>query len=334
MFRPKRTLILKWSSLLGDILKISNFRRQLTIGLILSAVVLAGASISAIASSPTYVCVNKTSGAVYLKAKCSLGETRTAIATNGANGRDGAAGTSGAGVYETWLKAGNSGSVADFLKSLQGKDGAAGANGSNASLPFFERLESNFTCDEKWRLVTSMTVAPDLAAVNRQAAMAGCPQPDWTIQPFQLPASSDLALVSTTYGTPVYTAQQVRRNNAWVDNPYASKLVSVPYTAVVSVHAPSGWALCTDTDPQIAFVGGSGYPKLTYFGSDAMDYSIGITNNRATISDTLTFSSAPELTKPNYLTVSADICGVDNSTPSGLTRKSISADLILPPVTP
>ena len=317
-----------------------NFKRlmrQRNIAAISALILLVGASVSAVAASSTYVCVNKTTKVVYFKAKCSSSESRVAIstaATNGINGQNGVNGNNGDSAYDLWLKAGNTGTTADFLKSLKGLDGMPGANGSNANIPFFQRLENTFTCDEKWRMVSNAISASDLTAVARQAAAAGCPQPEWAIQSFQLPDANQLTLTSSSYGSPTLTASQTRRNNTTVDNPYAPKLVSVPFTAVVSVQTPTGWALCQNTDPQISFVGGSGYPKLFYYDSDAMDYSTSIANNQATISSTLTFSSTDGLRYPNYLSVYVEICGADISTPSGLGKKSIGTELRMPPVNP
>jgi hypothetical protein len=318
-------------------MNIKRLMRQRNIAGISALVLLVGASVSAVAASSTYVCVNKASKVVYFKAKCSSGESRVAIstaATNGINGQNGVNGNNGDSAYDLWLKAGNTGTTADFLKSLKGLDGMPGANGSSANLLFFQRLENGLGCEEKWRMVSNAIYANNPSDIARQVAAAGCPQPDWAIQPFQLPDANQLTLASSSYGTPVLTARQVRRNNTNVDNPYAPQLVSVPFTAVVSVQAPTGWALCQNADPQISFVGGSGYPKLFYYGSDAMDYSTSIANNQATVSSALTFNSSDSLRFANYLSVYVEVCGPDTSTPSGLGKKTISAELRMPPVNP
>jgi hypothetical protein len=298
---------------------------------------MVGVSVSAVAASSTYVCVNKTTKVVYFKAKCSASESRVAIstaATNGINGQNGVNGNNGDSAYDLWLKAGNTGTTADFLKSLKGTDGLPGANGSSASLPFFQRLENGFTCDEKWRLVTTTIYASDLAGVARQLAAAGCPQPQWAIQEFPSPSTSQLTLASSSYGTPTLTARQTRRNNANVEDPYSPKLVSVSFNAVVAIQSPAGWAVCQNTDPQVSFKGGTGYPKLGYYDSSAMDNWAPIINDQATISGTLSFNGVDELRQQNSLFVFVEVCGVDPSTPSGLGKKSISAELVLPAVNP
>ena len=315
-------------------MNIKRLIRQRNIAAVSALMLLVGASVSAVAASTTYVCVNKTSKVVYFKAKCSSSESRVAISTAATNGINGTNGNNGDSAYDLWLKAGNSGTAADFLKSLKGTDGMPGVNGSSASLPFFQRLENAFTCEEKWRLVTTTIYASDLAGVARQIAAAGCSQPDWAVQNFQMPESNQLVLASTVYGTPTYKAQQTSRNNTTVDNPYASRLITVPYTAVISIQVPSGWALCQNSDPQISFKGGTGYPKLGYTDYAAEDFWAPIINNQATITNTLTFSSSTGLSQTNYLGVYVEICGADPSTPSGLGKKSIGAELRMPAVNP
>ena len=306
-------------------------------GLLLMAVGTATASSEAwaVTANTTYVCVSKTTNLVYLKAKCGKAERRvafkTAIATNGTNGIDGSKGES---AYETWLKAGNLGTTTEFLRSLKGTDGSAGPAGTSPSLPFFQRLEGSLTCDEKWRTVTISVYANNQAGVDRQQALAGCAQPDWAKQYFQFPDANPITLVSNTYGTPVVTNQQTRINNVLVDNPYAPKKTTVSYSAVVEVHPPTGWELCTNTDPQITFISGTGYPKIGLDGSLDTTYFAAV-NNRATLTGSFSVTNTSLLSASNqYLYVSASLCGPDSSTPSGLGIKTVSTELLLPAVNP
>lgn len=315
-------------------MNIKRLIRQRNIAAVSALMLLVGASVSAVAASTTYVCVNKTSKVVYFKAKCSSSESRVAISTAATNGVNGTNGNNGDSAYDLWLKAGNSGTQADFLKSLKGTDGMPGANGSSASLPFFQRLENAFTCEEKWRLVTSNIYVSDQAGVDRQIAAAGCTQPAWAVQTFEPPSANPLTLSSSSYGTPTLTARQIRRNNAFVDDPYAPRMVSVSYSAVIAVQPPSGWALCQNSDPQISFKGGTGYPKLGYYDSSATDFSVPITNNQATVTGALSFSDETGLRYPNSLEVFVELCGADSSTPSGLGKKTISAEIQMPAVNP
>lgn len=211
----------------GDILKTPpNFKRitrqrnlaALT-ALLLMAGITATAASSADAASTTYVCVNKTTSLVYFKTKCAKTERRVAIntVTNGTNGTDGSAGAIGL--------TGPAGAT--------GATGAIGPAGSSASLPFFQRLESGLTCDEKWRAVTISVYANNQTDVDRQQALAGCAQPDWAKQYFQFPDANPITLVSTTYGTPTLANQQIRRNNVLVDDLYAPKKNTV--TGSISV---------------------------------------------------------------------------------------------------
>lgn len=66
------------------------------------------------------------------------------------DGKDGKNGENGQNAYELWLKAGNTGTEADFLASLKGKDGET-INGEAGLTP-------EFTCDAatgeiRWRYV-------------------------------------------------------------------------------------------------------------------------------------------------------------------------------------
>ena len=306
-------------------------------GLLLMAVGTASASSEAwaVTANTTYVCVSKTTNLVYLKAKCGKAERRvafkTAIATNGTNGIDGSKGES---AYETWLKAGNLGTTTEFLRSLKGTDGSAGPAGTSANLPFFQRLEGSLTCDEKWRTVTISVYANNQAGVDRQQALAGCAQPDWAKQYFQFPDANPITLVSNAYGTPVVTNQQTRINNVMVDNPYAPKKTTVSYSAVVEVHPPTGWALCTNTDPQITFISGTGYPKIGLDGANGSTY-FAVNSNRATITGTFTTTNSGSFTSTNrYIWPFAQICGPDSSTPSGFGITSVSNEILLPDVQP
>lgn len=310
-----------------------NTQRNLaTLAALLLAATSATASVATAASSTTYVCVSKTTSQVYFKAKCGKTERRVPFtsATNGTNGIDGAKGDS---AYESWLKAGNQGTVADFLKSLKGADGSAGPAGTSPSLPFFQRLESGLTCDEKWRVVTTSVYADNQAGVDRQQALAGCAQPDWAKQYFQFPDANPLTLVSTTFGTPTLVNQQIRRNGVLIDDLYSPKKTTVSFSAVVAVQPPAGWAVCTDADAQITAIGETGYPKIVYEGATTTSHSI--TNNRATVTGSISVTNTEQLRTSFYdIWLNTYLCGPDASTPSGLGRKSVSANLFLPAVNP
>jgi hypothetical protein len=313
--------------------RLTRQRNLATLAALLLAATSATASVATAASTTTYVCVSKTTSQVYLKAKCGKTERRVPFtsATNGTNGIDGAKGES---AYETWLKAGNLGTPADFLRSLKGTDGSAGPAGTSPNLPFYQRLESGLTCDEKWRTVTTSVYANNQAGVDRQQALAGCAQPDWAKQYFQFPDSNPITLVSNTYGTPVQTNQQTRINGVLVDNPYAPKKTTISYSAVVEVHPPTGWALCTNTDAQITFINGTGYPKI---GMDDVNGTtfFSVTGNRATITGSFSTTNAAMLSAANQsLWLFAPICGPDSSTPSGLGMTSLSQEVLLPAVNP
>ena len=305
--------------------------------LLLMAVGTATASSEAwaVTANTTYVCVNKATSLVYFKAKCTKVERRvafkTATATNGTNGIDG---TKGESAYETWLKAGNLGTTTEFLRSLKGTDGSAGPAGTSANLPFFQRLEGSLTCDEKWRTVTTSVYANNQAGVDRQQALAGCAQPDWAKQYFQFPDANPITLVSTAYGTPTLANQQIRRNGVLVDDLYAPKKTTVTFSAVIAIQPPSGWALCTDADAQITALGETGYPKIVYDGVDATS-SFAIVGNLATVSSSLSVVNTDQLRTSFFdLWLTTYICGPDTSTPSGLGRKTVFADLYLPAVNP
>ena len=303
----------------------------LVLAALATATSLAG---SAQASGTTYVCVNKANSLVYFKSKCAKTERRVAFtsAIKGANGLDGAAGES---AYETWRKAGNLGTTADFLRSLKGTDGSAGPAGqagSSANLPFFGRLEAALTCDEKWRTITTSVYATNQSEVDREQALAGCAQPDWALQAFQVPTVESFTLISNSYGTPQTANQQTRVNNVVVDNPYAPTQTTVSFSAVVEAHPPTGWALCTQSSPQITFTGGSGYPKIGWDDANGVNYFT-VSNNRATITGTLTFANTiPIASQQQSIFLVASICGPDASTPSGLGIKQIVKDLALPAV--
>jgi hypothetical protein len=305
-------------------LKIKRITRQrnlaaLTALLLMSGIAATAAS-SAEAASITYVCVNKTTSMVYLKTKCSKTERRVAFKTvaNGTNGTDGPAGPIG--------PAGPAGA--------NGPSGPAGPAGSSANLPFYQRLESGLTCEEKWRAVTISVYANNQTDVDRQQALAGCPQPDWAKQYFQFPDANPITLVSTTYGTPTLTNQQIRRNNVLVDDLYAPKKTTVTFSAVVAIQPPTGWAVCTDADAQITALGLTGYPKIVYEGPSATT-SHTIANNRATVTGSISVTDSAQLRTSFYeLWLNTYICGPDASTPSGLGRKLASANLFLPAVNP
>ena len=291
--------------------------------LLLMAGIAATAASSADAASTTYVCVNKTTSLVYFKAKCAKTERRVAIntVTNGTNGTDGSAGPAG--------PAGPTGAT-----GATGPSGPAGPAGSASSLPFYQRLESGLTCEEKWRAVTISVYAYNQTEVDRQQALAGCPQPDWAKQYFQFPDANPITLVSTTYGTPTLTNQQIRRNNVLVDDLYAPKKTTVTFSAVVAIQPPTGWAVCTDADAQITSLGLTGYPKIVYEGPTATT-SHTIANNRATVTGSISVTDSAQLRTSFYdIWLNTYICGPDASTPSGLGRKLASADLFLPAVNP
>jgi hypothetical protein len=285
--------------------------------LLLMAGIAAASTSAADAASTTFVCVNKSTSQVYLKAKCAKTERRVAFKTviNGTNGTDGSAGPIG-----LTGPAGTSGAT--------GATGPAGPAGSSANLPFFQRLETGLTCDEKWRTVTTSVYANNQAGVDRQQALAGCPQPDWAKQYFQFPDGTPITLVSTSYGSPVLTNQQIRVNGVLVDNPYAPKKATVSYSAVVELHPPTGWALCTNADPQITFTSGTGYPKIGLDDANGTTY-FAATNNRATITGSYSITNVALLSSANRnLYVWATICGPDSSTPSGLGITTISGDVL------
>jgi hypothetical protein len=288
--------------------------------LLLMACIAAAPTSAADAASTTYVCVNKSTSQVYLKTKCAKTERRVAFKTviNGINGKDGSAGPTG--------PAGPAGAT--------GPSGPAGPSGSSANLPFFQRLESGLTCDEKWRTVTTSVYANNQAGVDHQQALAGCPQPDWAKQYFQFPDANPITLVSTSYGTPTLANQQIRRNGVLVDDLYAPKKSTVSFSAVVAIQPPTGWAVCTDADAQITALGEPGYPKITYEGPSATTTFV-IANNRATVTGSLSVVNTDQLRTSFYdLWLSTHICGPDASTPSGLGRKLVSANLFLPAVNP
>jgi hypothetical protein len=275
------------------------------------------------AASTTYVCVNKSTSLVYFKTKCAKTERRVAFTsvTNGINGTDGSAGPTG--------PAGPAGAT-----GATGPSGPAGPAGSSANLLFFQRLETSLTCEEKWRTVTTSAYANNQAGVDRQQALAGCPQPDWAKQYFQFPDVNPITLVSTTYGTPTLTNQQIRRNNVLVDDLYAPKKTTVSFSAVVAIQPPTGWAVCTDADAQITALGLTGYPKIAYEGPSATT-SHTIANNRATVTGSISVTDSAQLRTSFYdLWLSTYICGPDASTPSGLGRKTAFVDLFLPAVNP
>ena len=308
-------------------LKNKLITRQRSLAALAALLLMAGiattASSSADAASSTYVCVNKTTSLVYFKTKCAKTERRVAIntVTNGTNGTDGSAGPIG-----LTGPAGATGAT--------GPSGPAGPAGSSANLPFYQRLESGLTCEEKWRAVTISVYANNQTDVDRQQALAGCPQPDWAKQYFQFPDANPITLVSTTYGTPTLTNQQIRRNNVLVDDLYAPKKTTVTFSAVVAIQPPTGWAVCTDADAQITSLGLTGYPKIVYEGPTATT-SHTIANNRATVTGSISVTDTEQLRTSFYdIWLNTYVCGPDASTPSGLGRKLASANLFLPAVNP
>jgi hypothetical protein len=288
--------------------------------LLLMAGIAATSTSAADAASTTYVCVNKSTSLVYFKTKCAKTERRVAFTsvTNGINGTDGSAGPTG--------PTGPAGAT--------GATGATGPAGPSANLPFFQRLESSLTCEEKWRTVTTSVYANNQAGVDRQQALAGCPQPDWAKQYFQFPDANPITLVSTSYGTPSLVNQQIRRNGVLVDDLYAPKKTTVSFSALVAIQPPTGWAVCTDADAQITALGETGYPKIIYDAASDQ-YSFAISNNRATVTGSFSVVNTDQLRSSFYdLLLSTYICGTDASTPSGLGRKLVSANLFLPAVSP
>jgi hypothetical protein len=92
--------------------------------------------------------------------------------------------------------------------------------------------------------------------------------------------------------------------------------------------------VCTDADAQITALGETGYPKITYDGPSATTTFV-ISNNRATVTGSFSVVNTDQLRTSFYdLWLSTYICGPDASTPSGLGRKSVTADLLLPAVNP
>ncbi len=314
--------------------------RQRNLAAVTALLLMVGTSVSAVAASTTYVCVNKATSLVYLKAKCTKAERRVAISNTTVTT---ASAIKGESAYETWLKAGHLGTTEDFLRSLRGADGSAGptgqtgpagSTGSSANLPFFQRLESSLGCDEKWRVVSLSVYASNQTDVDHQQALAGCAQPDWAKQYFQFPDANPITLVSTTYGTPTLANQQIRRNNVLVDDLYATKKTTVTFSAVVAIQPPTGWAVCTDADAQITALGETGYPKIFYEGPTATT-SHTIANNRATVTGSISVTDTEQLRTSFYdILLNTYICGPDASTPSGLGRKLASANLVLPAVNP
>jgi hypothetical protein len=324
----KETLGTKQTKISGDFLKtqpnIKRIIRQRNLAglsaLLLMAGIAATAASSADAASTTYICVNKSTSQVYLKTKCAMTERRVAFktVTIGTNGTDGSAGPTG--------PAGPAGAT--------GATGATGPSGSSPSLPFFQRLETGLTCDEKWRTITTSVYATNQAGVDRQQALAGCPQPDWAKQYFQFPDANPISLVSTSYGAPSLVNQQIRRNGVLVDDLYAPKKTTVSFSAVVAIQPPTGWAVCADADAQITALGETGYPKLNYEAA-ADTYSYSIANNRATVTGSFSVVNTDQLRTSFYdLWLNTYICGPDASTPSGLGRKTVSVTLFLPAVNP
>jgi hypothetical protein len=290
--------------------------------MLLMAGIAVTASMSAVAAGSTYVCVSKTTSVVYFKAKCAKTERRvaftsaanlTSAAHNGVDGKDGSAGPTGP-------------------SGPSGATGPTGSTGSSANLPFFQRLETGLTCDEKWRTVTTSVYANSQSGVDRQQALAGCTQPDWAKQYFQFAETNPITLVSTTYGSPVVSNQQTRRNGVLVDDLYAPKATTVSFSAVVAIQPPTGWAVCTDADAQITALGETGYPKITYDGPSATTTFV-IANNRATVTGSFSVVNTDQLRTSFYdLWLNTYICGPDTSTPSGLGRKSVFDDVFLPAV--
>jgi hypothetical protein len=308
-------------------LKIKRTIRQRNLAglaaLLLMAGIAATSTSAADAASTTYVCVNKSTSLVYFKTKCAKTERRVAFktVTNGINGKDGSAGPTGpAGL------AGSTGAT--------GATGATGPAGTSANLPFYQRLETGLSCDEKWRTVTTSVYANNQAGVDRQQALAGCPQPDWAKEYFQFPDANPITLVSTSYGTPALVNQQIRRNGVLVDDLYAPKKTTVSFSAVVVIQPTTGWAVCTDADAQITALGESGYPKMIYDGPSATTTFV-IANNRATVTGSFSVVNTDQLRTSFYdLWLSTYICGPDASTPSGSGRKLASANLFLPAMNP
>lgn len=97
--------------------------RQRNLAAVTALLLMVGSSVSAVAASTTYVCVNKATSLVYFKAKCTKAERRVAISNTTVNT---ASAIKGESAYETWLKAGHLGTTEDFLRSLRGTDGSAG----------------------------------------------------------------------------------------------------------------------------------------------------------------------------------------------------------------
>jgi hypothetical protein len=117
-----------------------------------------------------------------------------------------------------------------------------------------------------------------------------------------------------------------------VDDLYAPKKTTVSFSAVVAIQPPTGWAVCTDADAQITALGETGYPKIAYDGPSATTTFV-IANNRATVTGSFSVVNTDELRTSFYdIWLSTYICGPDASTPSGLGRKSVTADLFLPAV--
>jgi hypothetical protein len=182
--------------------------------------------------------------------------------------------------------------------------------------------------------VTTSVYANNQAGVDRQQALAGCPQPDRAKQYFQFPDANPITLVSTSYGAPSLVNQQIRRNGVLVDDLYAPKKTTVSFSAVVAIQPPTGWAVCTDADAQITALGETGYPKITYEGPSATTTFV-IANNRATVTGSLSVVHTDQLRTSFYdLWLSTYICGPDASTPSGSGRKTVSTNLFLPAVNP
>ena len=76
--------------------------------------------------------------------------------TNGANGAKGDTGAAGEGVYQLWLKAGNTGTIQDFLHSLKGE------KGDIPELPTFcsdVQVFSKKPTDLFWQILPSCTEA-------------------------------------------------------------------------------------------------------------------------------------------------------------------------------
>ena len=104
------------------------------------------------------VCVDKRTKAIYYKSKCSKAETAVLLSNGSYKALN---------AYDIWLKAGNSGTEADFLNSLRGQNGSAGRSAN-----VFESLD---TCAQKINF--ALTTGVNLAVKSQRLAFersSGC----------------------------------------------------------------------------------------------------------------------------------------------------------------